>query len=145
MSAGDIAREFLSALWDGERPDDETLSRALDRLLFQSHQISYDGGTNDDLDPPSIDGPALYRAVAVRFPDYGMYPACDPLDSIEDGSMLEDAIDDLADITRDLREVIWADENLGSGDAAFYLRLHFGHWGRHARHLSSYLHARQYG
>ncbi|MES2988066.1 MAG: hypothetical protein V4808_09185 [Pseudomonadota bacterium] len=74
-----------------------------------------------------------------------MYPVADPLAPIDDGKMLADAIDDLADMTRDLREVIWRDEILGPDDAAWAFHLLAYHWGGHARELGLYLHARQHG
>lgn len=74
-----------------------------------------------------------------------MYPIADPLAPIDDEKMLSGAVDDIADITMDLREVIWRDENLGKDDAAWYFRLMYFHWARHARELGLYLHARQFG
>lgn len=59
--------------------------------------------------------------------------------------MMSDALDDLRDITLDLREVIWRAERLGLDDAHWYFHLHFFHWGRHMRELALYLHARQFG
>src|SRR4051812_39261736 len=143
--AAQIAREFLAAAWEGEAPDDATLLRALDRLLSRSHDVPWGYCADTDDDPPATDGAALYQEVSRRFPDYGMYPVVDPLAPIEDDKMLGDAIDDLTDITRDLREVLWRDDNLGSGDAAWYFRLMHFHWARHARELGLYLHARQFG
>lgn len=76
QSAADIAREFLSVVWDGEALDVETVSRALDRLLAQSHDVSFLDCAENDRDPPAVDGPALFRDVAQRFPDYGIVPRC---------------------------------------------------------------------
>lgn len=56
--------------------------------------------------------------------------------------MVGDAIDDLADLTLDMREVVWLADHVGVDDAHWSYRLHFFHWGRHARELSLYLHAR---
>ena len=53
-----------------------------------------------------------------------------------------DAINDLADLTLDMREVCWLAEHAGVDDAHWSFRLHFFHWGLHARELSFYLHAR---
>jgi hypothetical protein len=143
--AASIANEFLSVVWDGSPPDNETLLRALDRLLSRSHEVLNAHCADDDTEPPTTDGPALFQAAALRFPKFGMYPVVDPLASIDDDKMLACAVDDIADITRDLREVIWRDEHLGSDDAAWCFRLLYFHWARHARELSLYLHARQFG
>ena len=140
-----IARDFLAVLWDSPAPDEATLSRALDRLLFLSHEVPSEDCAEEDLDPPSVDGPSLYREVASRFPDLSMYPVADPLGPIDEETTLADAIDDIADLTRDLREVVWRAENLGSNDAAWYFRLMYFHWATHARRLGMYLHARQSG
>jgi hypothetical protein len=72
-----------------------------------------------------------------------MYPVADPLGSISEDTTLGSAIDDIADVTRDLREVVWRDQYLGSDDAAWFFRLMHFHWARHARELGLYLQARQ--
>ena len=144
-SAAKIAHDFLSVVWEGNPPDDAELIAALDQLLFNSHRIPFANCAETELEPPDVDGPALFKEVSARFPALGSYPVADPTASIDDDKMLADAIDDIADITKDLREVIWRDENLGADDAAWCFRLMYFHWGRHARELSLYLHARQHG
>jgi hypothetical protein len=143
--AASIAHEFLAVVWDGDPPAHEVLLQALDRLLARSHEVSFADCADAEDEPPTIDGPALYHSVALRFPDLGMYPVADPLASVEDDKMLADAVDDLADITKDLREVGWRDEHLGADAAAWCFRLLYFHWARHARELGLYLHARQFG
>ena len=144
-TAANIAREFLAVVWNGDAPDDAALLRALDRLLSRSHEVPFADCADADDEPPAVDGPALFQEVARRFPNFGMYPVADPLAPIEDDKMLGDAVDDIADITQDLREVIWRDETFGPDDAAWYFRLMHFHWASHARELSLYLHARQFG
>lgn len=97
-----------------------------------------------DPDPPSENGPALFQAVAARFPEYGYYPVADPLASIEKTASLGDAIDDIADITRDVREVVWRSESQGLADAHWSFQLNYFHREQHARELSLYLYARQF-
>ena len=144
-TAATIAKEFLAVVWDSDPPDDENLLRALDKLLSRSYEVPFANCAEEDGEPPVTDGPALFQAVAQRFPNFGMYPVADPLASIEDDKMLACAVDDIADITKDLREVIWRDEHLGSDDAAWCFRLLYFHWARHARELGLYLHSRQFG
>lgn len=139
------AREFLAVVWEGDPPNDAALLRAVDRLLSRSHEVPFAECADADDEPPTVDGATLYQEVARRFPHLGMYPVADPLASTDDDKMLADAVDDIADITRDLREVIWRDENLSPDDAAWCFRLMYFHWARHARELSLYLHARQFG
>ncbi len=143
--AASIANEFLAIVWDGNPPDEETLLRALDRLLARSYEVPNANCADDDAEPPARDGPALFQAVAMRFPSLGMYPVADPLASVDDDKMLSCAVDDISDITKDLQEVAWRDEHLGSDDAAWCFRLLYFHWARHARKLSLYLHSRQFG
>ena len=138
------ARKFLSVVWNGPAPTDAALAAALDRLVAVYHDTPDADSSDTELDPPKQDGTALYKEVAARFPDYGLYPISDPTASVEDAAMLGDAIDDLADLTLDMREVVWLAENVGVDDAHWSFRLYFFHWGRHARELGLYLHARQW-
>lgn len=142
--AASIAKEFLAVVWDGDPPDEEALLRALDRLLSRSYEVSSANCSDGDNEIPASDGSALFQTAALRFPNFGMYPISDPLKLIDDDKMLACAVDDITDITIDLREVIWRDEHLGSDDAAWYFQLMYFHWARHARELSLYLHARQF-
>ncbi len=82
--------------------------------------------------------------VAKRFPDYGFYSNCDPLEVYDPPMMLADAIDDIADITQDMRSTVWIGEHIGLERADSFYRGFYFHWGRHARELSTYLHARQF-
>ena len=72
------ARNFLSVVWEGERPTDEVLLRALDLLLAAYHHTPEAAPTDTDLEPPRSGGPQLYWEVAARFPNYGHYPVFDP-------------------------------------------------------------------
>ncbi len=114
-AAASIATEFLSVVWEGCPPDDATLLQAVDRLLYRSLEVPHASCAEEDKEPPSTDGPELFQAAAQRFPSFGMYPVADPLASIDDDKMLACALDDIADITRDLRQVIWRDETLRPG------------------------------
>jgi hypothetical protein len=141
----EAARQFLSVVWEGEPPTDEALLFALDRLVVAFHHTPDVGPSDTDLQAPRAGEPALYKEVAGRFPAYGLYPVSDPIASIEDATMMGDAIDDLADLTLDMREVVWLADHIGMDDAHWSFRLYYFHWGRHARELALYLHARQFG
>ena len=143
--AVDAAQHFLSMVLEGTPPGPGALARALDGLAIAYHQTPESEPADVELAPPEQDGSELYRQIAARFPDYGLYPTVDPLASVDQRTMMGDAIDDLADITRDLREVVWRCVHLGVDDAHWYYRLHYFHWGRHMRELALYLHARQFG
>jgi len=139
------AQQFLSTVWDGEAPTDEALLAALDRLVAAYHDTPLGDVTDVDVDAPREEGPSIYRKTAARFPEYGYYPVADPTKTIEEPLMLGDAIDDLADLTLDMREVVWFAEHVGIADAHFSFRLQFFHWGQHARELSLYLCGRLWG
>ncbi len=140
----EAARHFLSVVWEGDPPNDAALAEALDRLVMAYHGTPDADVSDSDLEAPMQDGASLYEEVAKRFPDYGLYALADPMESIEQQMGMGDAIDDLGDITRDMREVVWLAEHVGLDDAHWSFRLHFFHWGQHAREMSLYLHARQW-
>jgi hypothetical protein len=76
----------------------------------------------------------------------GHYAIANPSDIPPKEALVGDAIDDIADIVRDLQEVIWRAEHQSENDARWYFRnLFWIHWGRHLRELSLYLHDRQWG
>lgn len=110
-----------------------------------AYHVTPDGDvSNADVDGPDQDGALLYRQVAQRFPGYGLYPIADPAAEIGEAILVGDAIDDLVDLTSAMRETVWLAEQQTLGDAHWFFRLHFFHWGLHARELGLYLHARQW-
>lgn len=141
----DAAAHFLDVVWSGEQPTEADLLAALDRLVLAYHGTPDAVPSDADLEAPRCSQPALYKEVASRFPDFGLYPVSDPTAPISEAGMTGDAIDDLTDLTMDMREVVWLAENIGADDAHWSLRLLYFHWGRHARELALYLHARQFG
>jgi hypothetical protein len=147
IDALEVARRFIDLVLREPEPSVERLQGALDELAFAYHFSTVTDPTDDDeeVEPPGYpDG--LYHAVAERFPDLGLYSISDPTILEAKELMVGDAIDDLADILRDLMEVVWRAENQSEQDARWYFRLLFQiHWGRHLRKLSWYLHDKQWG
>lgn len=139
------AEHFLETVWDAEPPGDEALLSALDQLIAAYHETPHGDVTDAEIDAPRQDGASLYKEVAKRFPAYGYYPVADPTKSLDDALMMADAIDDLADLTLDMREVIWFAEHVSIDDAHFAFRLHHFHWGQHARELAIFLCGRLWG
>jgi hypothetical protein len=133
----------LSVVWEDEAPTDAALCEALDRLVVAYHDTPDAMVSDSELEAPRQDGASLYREVADRFSDYGLYPVAEPLEEVDQDIGMADAIDDLADITKDMREVVWLADNVGLDDAHWSFRLHYFHWGEHARRLSLYLFERQ--
>ena len=144
-TAIEAARHFLSVVWDGPVPTDAVLTAALDRLIAAYHDAPDVGPTNYDVDPPRESDLAFFRQVGARFPAYGLYSLADPIDDPHTAMGMGDAIDDIGDITLDMRDVIWLADNIGPDDAHWSFRLQFFHWGTHARDLVRYLHGRQFG
>ncbi|WP_208352896.1 hypothetical protein [Pseudaestuariivita rosea] len=145
ISATSAARAFLDKVWGGDAPSDAELSSALDQLVCAYHATKPQTNVNSDVTGPERDWNTLYAQTGARFPDYGYYSVADPMDMISFSASVGDAIDDIADITQDMREVIWLAENSSAADAEYRFRTLFFHWGRHARELTLYLHARQFG
>ncbi|SFS03829.1 protein of unknown function [Sphingomonas jatrophae] len=115
---------------------------ALDRLLAAVHDVPEAEPADAEVARTDRDWTSVYGQIATRFPAYGLYAVSSPL-ALGEAAMTGDAIDDLADLTEDLREVLWRGEQSGPDDAAWYLRFMYeAHWGRHARELALFLHAR---
>lgn len=135
-------RRFLALLDGGERPTVEDLAESLDHLAMAYHHAP-EGEPADDDRYPEWNFKARYGNLAERFPQLGMYAVADPSEPINGDTMCGDAIDDLADIERDLSEVVWRFENIGPDDAHWHFKLLYrSHWGRHLRELALYLHAK---
>ena len=139
---------FLALLEDA--PSDEAarldkLATALDDLASAIHTLP-DGevadGWENEPKPPKVDYNELSKRAARSFPELGYYPWADPVGPIGEIPMTSDAIEDLADIAKDLSEAMWVWDNVGEAPAEW--DLHFGyrtHWGEHLHNLRAYLHA----
>ncbi len=78
----EAARQFLKAVWDGPAPTDRALAAALDRLVVAYHETPDAAQSDSEVEAPRQDGAALYKEVAARFPDYGLYPVAEPLEQV---------------------------------------------------------------
>lgn len=140
------ATQFLDLIWDTASPTDADISAALDRLMVAYHDTPMPLGRSAPTQgPPTEDWQTVYDAAAKRFPDYGMYPISDPLSGDPTMGMMGDAIDDIADISKEMRQVVWYHAHQGTEAAQRQFKTFYVHWGTHARELSLYLHARQFG
>ncbi len=143
-------QNFLCLVTQGAPLPIAELSRALDRLLMAYHEAASGCGVPEESraenrEPPGSNYAELYASLGARFPDLGYYATADPSLAIDADPVTGDAVDDLADIVRDVREICWRFENLGASDALWHLRFLFEvHWGWHLRHLCLYLHAKQF-
>ena len=137
------SRNFLSTVWEGEPPTLSKLIEVLDRLLVSYHDTPYVKAPYYELEPPDRDWRAVYDQACKRFSQLGLYPITDPTEPHGGTLMMGDAIDDIADITSDLRETVWyADNHSAEYANAFFKELYF-HWGQHSRELLVLLHRMQ--
>jgi hypothetical protein len=142
----DAIRQYLALISDTSLADDQrlhSLACALDRLAWEYHGLPDSGPADDNREPPARTD--LSDAIKRAFPSLGWYPCSDSLKGIEESPLMCDGLDDVADIAATMIEAMWRWENLGEADAAWYLRLVYGHWGRHLHNLRSYLHATLHG
>jgi hypothetical protein len=137
---------YLELLKD--RPDDESvrldrLAEALDRLVIAYHHTPDTEPEGEGAEAPSVPYEPLAKRAAASFPELGYYADVDPEEGLDQKIGLADAIDDLADIARDLTEVLWHLENVGVDDAIWVFRFGYrSHWGTHLHRLRLYLHAK---
>ncbi len=138
------SRNFLTTVWEGDPPTFSMLVEVLDRLLVSYHDTPSVKAPYYELEPPDRDWRTVYDQTCKRFPELGLYPITDPSDLHDGGTlMMGDAIDDIADITSDLRETVWYADNHSADSANAYFRELYFHWGQHARELLLLLHRYQ--
>ena len=134
---------------DGDLENREaTLKGALDRLALAYHFADFTFDESSYPDAPQSDYAALRKRVETRFPNYGYYNTPNEITTnLEQSKMLVgDAIDDIADIARDLREVVWCWDNTSVEDALWHFKFGYeSHWGMHLRCLQLYLLALNWG
>lgn len=136
-------RRFLALLIEGEPPAEEELVRALDELAIAYHHTPPGKPSRGSGPPYRTDWRNTYRELAARFPALGRYAVANMFDLSAGKPMVADAIDDLADIAGDLRQVLWSAQHNGADDAHWQFRLLYRiHWGAHLRELQLYLYAR---
>jgi len=120
----------------------EDLVEVLDRLLVAYHDTR-DAAPDSETHPPSLSYDAVRKRVQRSFPGFGYYAWSPPETLPGDAVMTGDAVDDLADIYKELSGVAWLSENSSNADAVWHFRFGFrSHWGRHLLDLRSYLHWR---
>ncbi|HKP62750.1 MAG TPA: hypothetical protein VJV78_38705 [Polyangiales bacterium] len=124
---------------------EQRLGLVLDQLALAQHFVEYDFDSKEHGEAPRRDYDELRRLAAQAFPDFGYYNVALPLlEEIGNAQCgVGDAIDDLADIARDLYDVAWRWSNTSVDDALFHFQHGFrAHWRDHVRGLQLYLAAR---
>lgn len=134
------AREWLELT--ARSAPQNALVAALDRLLVAYHDTACPQ-TSEHPQPPRGNWPALYQQLQAAYPDLGLYPVRDPVGELDSTTCeIGDAIDDLADISVEMGDVIWLAENVGADAALANFHSSYPHWSRHARSLALLLDAR---
>lgn len=145
MEVKDTIKKFLDLILnhDSEKEDLGKLITALDELVFSVNHVEFEFDEAEYPEPPEEDYDVIRNVVEKRYPSLGFYNM--PLEISEKVGETEvsigDAIDDIADIVGDLKEVLWRFENTSVADALWHYEFSFrSHWGRHLRELQLYLH-----
>jgi hypothetical protein len=135
------AQRFVDFVTNCESPSVQLLSRHLDELALAYHDTPK-GDPDESDERPASESRVEHADIGARFPSLGYYGSADPKE-IPGEAIVGDAIDDIMDITNDLKEVLWRFERFGADDAHWYFRFLFViHWGEHLRELGRYLHSR---
>jgi hypothetical protein len=119
---------------------------ALARHACPTERWDYDDEEHGPLPARSYD--EWRRVIGPRFPDFGFYwDVLNPFDPARaKNAGLGDAIDDLADIARDLQQAVLVRDRLGEREGRLALGDAFDvHVGDHLRSLQCYLHLRTAG
>lgn len=148
-STGNTIRDAIDnylGLLDGkpktEQHELKKLTLALDRLVSEYQKTEDVDVIDDEADAPSFDYQSLYQAAGASYPNLGYYAHVAPDEDGDAKPELADAIDDLADIARDLIEVLWHLDKDRLTDAVWHFRFNYQiHWGVHLHNLRVYLHS----
>jgi len=138
--------DFLAIIEDTQIGEEERLvrlRRSLDQLALLQHSVNYTFDGKDYPDAPGQDFTELRRIIAHRFPALGYYnvPNCVTQQIAETKIDVGDAIDDIADIARELYDVQWYWTNTSVDDALWHFKNNYwSHWEEHLRTLQLYLH-----
>jgi Domain of unknown function (DUF5063) len=140
------AIEVYLSLIDGQAKTDlidlKRLAVALDRLVLEYNISEGLEPSDSEADPPADLSNDLYKRAGASFPELGPYPYADPTDDPGAESYVADAIDDLADIARDLLDVLWYFDQGRFEDGIWQFRFGYQyHWGMHLHRLRVLLHS----
>ncbi len=137
--------EFLDFILNNPeiQPDLGELIRHLDLLSVCVHAVKFNFDENEYPDPPEHTYSETRLIIGQKFPNIGFYYSVDS--DMSDGQPADvtvgDAVDDLADIVGDLKDVQWYFENTSIDNALWHFQTSFSsHWGLHLKELQLVLH-----
>jgi hypothetical protein len=147
-----LIREWLGFIEHSEPASEDDLMKLeelTDRLALLRHELGpiHQLGLDDGEDIEEATIPGYYQLCAKRFPMLGWYniPAQVCSFVAENHIHFGDAIDDIADITRDLLKVIRLIDHSKYANACWDLAFHYDHHCRyHLRGLQWYLEHRRF-
>lgn len=121
---------------------ERALATNLDHLASAVQEAPPGSVTSDD-DAPDTSAEEARALVRARFPEFGQYHAAKLIDDVDRGPVVADAVDDLADIYTELKDVAWSWDHLSEQDGLWALHEGYtSHWGWHLRGLQAYLNLR---
>ncbi len=121
----------------------ENLAKALDHLACAYHETRALTGPEGYQADNEFDCTEVRGLMTKYFPDFGFYPIIPPLSDVRSTPDVGDAIDDLADIWKEMVEVkqLWDAGLTSAAGIQFKLGYEY-HWGRHHLHpLRNYVNA----
>lgn len=117
------------------------LKKQLVELYYVCLSLSFEPDEKVYPDYNSFDYNTVVENVKANFPEFGYYSmplTIKPTDINQ--IVVEDAVDDLADIILDLLQIKWRFENTSSNDALWSLDFHFkNHFEKHLTGLLYYI------
>ena len=141
-----LLHEYLDLVTHGGDDAVARLELLLDRLALAVAEAQDVFDEADHPDPVTASYEMWRERACATFPDFGHYNVARPVttDIAAAELMVGDAIDDIADIAKDLEEVSlrWSQSR---DDAIWHFKhMYLQHWGEHLRSLQLYLHMNRY-
>jgi hypothetical protein len=118
-----ILQGFVSYVTEPGEKDDAELLRFCDQIVCCVHEVHFVFDNRSHPEAPSVDYGEKRNTISELFPEYGYYClSTGKIDGFGESDMVGDAVDDLADLSRDFEEVLWRFEHTSSEDALWYFQ-----------------------
>lgn len=146
-----VVLDYLDLIENGRASVEDNLQALeliLDKLALAHNFLDFQFEDADHPEAPREDYNRLRQLAERRFPHFGHYNSPEHItDRIaESGLVVGDAIDDVADIARDMYETAWCWRHASPEDALWLFRFGYeSHWGEHLRGLQLYILAAKRG
>ncbi|WP_167481730.1 DUF5063 domain-containing protein [Leptospira congkakensis] len=114
--------------------------------LLRIHSLYYETDYNLDNsvypDPPNLDYWEVRKKIEMNFPEFKAYNTVYDvtIESQENKIIQVDPYDDLTDLVKDFKEIVWFFENTSSDNALWHFKSgYMHHWGQHISNLTYFL------